>query len=76
MREKIIELLDDNLVRSPENIEECTDLVDGGYLDSIDIVSLVLDLNDTFDVSITASELEPENFNSVDAIIKLIEELS
>lgn len=76
MREKVIEIIDDNLVRSPENLEKCTDLVDGGYLDSIDIVSLVLDLNDEFDVSITASELQPENFNSVDAIVKLIEGLS
>lgn len=72
MREKIIELLDDTMINGPEDIETCEDLIDGGYLDSMDIVSLVMDLNDEFNVNISVSELEPENFNSVSAIEKLI----
>lgn len=50
-------------------------LIDDGILDSLDIVSLVNELNDTFDIRITAKNLEPANFNSIDAILRLIESL-
>ena len=76
MREKIIELLEDVLIDGPNDIEACKDLIDGGYLDSMDIVSLVMDLNDEFGVDISVADLKPENFNSVDAMVELVEELS
>ncbi len=50
-------------------------LIDDGILDSLDIVSLVGELNDTFGVRITAKNLEPANFNSISAILCLIESL-
>lgn len=48
---------------------------DGKVLDSFDVISLVADLNDEFDIVITADKLVPENFNTVDAICKLVKEL-
>lgn len=50
-------------------------LIDDGVLDSLEIVMLVGALNDAFDVAITAEELTPENFNSVQAIYALIQRL-
>lgn len=50
-------------------------LVTGGILDSFDIVSLVTELNDTFDIEITASDLVFENFDSAAAILALVERL-
>ena len=44
-------------------------------VDSFDIISIVGDINDTFDVSISADELLPENFNSAEAIWDLIRKM-
>ena len=54
-------------------IEE--NLVDDGILDSLDIVTLITEINDAFDISIPAEEIIPENFNSAAAIWSLIEKL-
>ena len=47
-------------------------LIDEGVLDSFDIVSLISEINEEFDVTIGAAELTPENFNSAEAIYELI----
>lgn len=50
-------------------------LVDDGILDSLDIVTLITEINDRFDVSIPAEEIIPENFNSAKALYALVCEL-
>ncbi len=50
-------------------------LVTGGVFDSFDIISLVSQLNDEFDITIKPANLLPENFNSAEAILSLIEKL-
>ena len=50
-------------------------LVDDGILDSLDIVTLITEINDAFDISIPAEEIIPENFNSAAALWSLIEKL-
>ena len=54
------------------DFENTENLVDEGILDSLDIVTLVTEINDTFDVSVPPEELVPENFNSARAIYELI----
>ncbi len=50
-------------------------LIDDEILDSFDIVTLVAALDDEFDVQITAKDILPENFNSAEAIYKLVQKL-
>lgn len=50
-------------------------LVDDGIIDSIDIVSAIAEIMDAYDIEIPSEEMEPENFNSVEAIYELIQRL-
>ena len=62
-------------IRSDVDFEKEESLIDGNVLDSFDIVSLITEVSDTFDVRIPASEIIPENFNSAEALWTLIEKL-
>ncbi len=71
--EQLLELL--KSVRPDVDFENETALIDDGILDSFDVVSIISELDDQFDVQIRITELDPENFNSVEAIWKLVLEL-
>ena len=71
MREQIIEILTE--ICPGVDFAQETSLIDDGLIDSLDIVAVVTDLMDTFDVQLGVDDLTPENFNSVDAICQLIE---
>ena len=74
IKEKVIEILGD--INPDIDYTAETSLIDGGLLDSFDIVSLVGELNHAFDISITVVDLVPENFNSADAMAELVERLA
>ena len=72
-KERLLEILEE--VRSDVDFSAETALIDDGVLDSFDIVTIIGEINEEFDVEITAIELVPENFNSVDAMLQLIQKL-
>ena len=51
------------------------DLIGEEILDSLDIVTLITEINSEYDVSIPAEEILPENFCSAEAIYALISRL-
>ena len=74
MREKLLEILSE--VRPDIDFENETDLVSGNVLESFDIVQIVAELDDEFDIEISPKDLTAENFNSLDALEELIERLA
>ena len=73
MKEQLMEILKD--LRADVDFEKEKKLIDDGILYSFDIVTLVSELNSEFDVEINVMDLEPENFNTVAAMMELIEKL-
>ena len=67
--EKLIEILED---LNPEvDYYTCTNIIDGHYLDSLAILSLVAEIEEEFDVV----EIIPSNFNSAQSLWALIEKI-
>lgn len=50
-------------------------LIDDMILDSFDIVTLISEISENFDVTISAEHIIPENFNSAEALYALIQKL-
>lgn len=73
MKEKLMKILKD--LRADVDFEKEKKLIDDGILASFDIVTLVSELNSEFDVEINVMDLEPENFNTIEAMLELIEKL-
>lgn len=73
MREEILEILTDLMPNV--DFENATSLADDGIIDSINVVNIVTELAIAFDVQVPFEALVNENFNSVDAIVKLVKSL-
>ena len=71
MKKQIIEILS-KICPGIDFVTE-TALIDDGLIDSLDIVAVVTELMEAFDVELGVDDLTPENFNSVEAIEELIE---
>ena len=71
--DELIAILKD--IHPDVDYETATNLVDGKILDSFDIISLVSEIADKFDVVVSAEYMIPENFNSAKALWELIEKL-
>ena len=74
MRDTILNILAE--IVEDVDFDTCTTLIDDGLLSSLDIIQLIGALNDEFDISIPATEIVPENFNSVDAMVAMVTRLA
>lgn len=71
--DEILEILDG--LGLDADFESCTTLVDDGILESLDIVTIIAELSDAFDITIPARDIVPENFNSAEAMLDMVNRL-
>lgn len=68
--DKVIEILES--VKPGVDYKNEDKLVDNGILESFDIITIIAKLNDEFDIEFTVNEVIPENFNSAEALYKIV----
>lgn len=71
--EQLLNLLKE--IRPDVDFENEKELIDDGILDSMDVVSIISSIDDEFNVQIRITELDPDNFNSIENLWALIESL-
>jgi D-alanine--poly(phosphoribitol) ligase subunit 2 len=72
--ERLIEILEG--IRPDVDFRSEKKLIDDGILDSFDIVSIISELNDEYNIAIRVHELGPENFNNTEAIMTMVNRLA
>ena len=72
MRDEVIEILE---MIVPDVDVEDEDMNLPEDLDSMDIIALIAELEDKFDIEITMEEKTEENFENIDTLVEMIERL-
>ena len=73
VRETVLGMLKE--IKPTVELEGVTDIIDGAYLDSMELMSLITQLMETYGFELDVDWITPENFNSVDAIAALVERI-
>ena len=71
--DELLQILSD--LHPDVDFETTDNLIDDMILDSFDIVTLISEISEAYDVTITAEHIIPENFNSAQALYELIQNL-
>lgn len=72
--EKLLTIL--NRVKPEVDFKSAFDLVDEGVLDSIDIVSIISEIESVYGIEIDPDEIDPDNFQSASAMLEMIEKVT
>lgn len=70
---ELMEILED--ICPDVDFENETALVDDKVLSSFDILSIISEISETFDITLSPAEIIPENFNSAKSLWSMIERL-
>ncbi|MBQ6464065.1 acyl carrier protein [Pseudobutyrivibrio sp.] len=74
MKNKVLEILEG--VRPDIDYASEDNLVDGGVLESFDIVAIIAQFESEFNIEVEPQYLTAAHFNSLDAMVSLVELLS
>ena len=74
MSNTILEIL--NSITPETDFESSHNFIEDGYLDSLDMIILVRELEKNFNISISGESIIPENFSSIASIQTLINKFS
>ena len=68
------EILDILKTIKPEiDFENSNNFIDNGLLDSLNIITLISKLEENYSIKINPEDIDPDNFNSIISIKKLID---
>ena len=62
-------------IRGDIDFENEENLIDNGILGSFDVIQIVAEIDDKFEISIPAQEIIPRNFNSMKNIWEMIQRM-
>ena len=62
-------------IKGELKVKASTDFIEEHLLESMEILQLVSELNDEFDINITLPYIKPENFKSVESIYHMVQEI-
>ncbi len=68
--QKLLEALEE--VRDDVDFAHQEGLVEDGIIDSLDLTRIIASLDEAFDIHIPAGEIEPENFDNINAILEMV----
>ena len=71
--ESLIEIFEE--LHPEVDFEEHKSLIDDKVLDSFDIITLISEIHEEYDVRVPVDEIIPENFNSAQSLYSLIQRL-
>jgi len=71
--EKLLKIL--NEIRPDVDFKKEQNLIGDGVLDSLDIMEIVSEISDGFNVTLSPADISPQNFNSASALWEMIERL-
>ncbi len=71
MKNKLLKILND--INSDIDYINEKDLVDAGTIDSLEIMQIVVEIEQSFKIEIDSDDVNEDNFNSIEAMISLIE---
>lgn len=75
VRSRVRDYILENLMFSddPSELPDDASLLDRGIIDSTGVLEVVLFLEESFGIRVKASEMLPQNFDSVDNIVAFVE---
>ena len=71
--DKLLEILTG--VKDSVDYENESALWDDGLIDSLDLMEIISELEDAYDIEIGMDDIIPENFNTAAAMLALVEKL-
>lgn len=71
--EKLLEIL--NQIDSSIDFASEESIIDKELIDSMQLMELISEMEDAFDITIEMEDIVPENFNSVNAMWEMVERL-
>ncbi len=73
VKEQIAAILKE--IKPTKDLSAVEDIIEGGYLDSFELMSLISNLGEAFEIEIDVDDIIPENFNSIENMVNMVENI-